>query len=110
APLWWVNPMDHIYNELADPRHMNLPDPVLPDSDDDGVTDQFDRCPDTPEGVAVDTHGCPLDTDGDGVPDYRDKQLITPTECQPVDADGIGKCECPDDCKGGTACNFGAGV
>ncbi len=110
APLWWVNPMDHIYNELADPRHMNLPDPVLPDSDGDGVTDQFDRCPDTPEGVAVDTHGCPLDTDGDGVPDYRDKQLITPTECQPVDADGIGKCPCPDGCGGGTACNFGAGI
>src|SRR5690606_14032394 len=65
-PLWWVNPMDHIYNELADPRHMNLPDPVLPDSDGDGVTDQFDKCPDTPAGVAVDSHGCPLDTDGDG--------------------------------------------
>jgi hypothetical protein len=37
-----------------------------------------------------------MDTDGDGVPDYRDKQLITPTECQPVDEDGIGKCPCPD--------------
>ncbi len=96
APLWWVNPMDHIYNELATPRHMKLPDPVLPDTDGDGVTDQFDKCPDTPAGVAVDTHGCPLDTDGDGVPDYRDKQLITPTECQPVNADGVGKCPCPD--------------
>jgi len=96
APLWWVNPMDHIYNELADPRHMNLPDPVLPDTDGDGVTDQFDKCPDTPAGVKVDATGCPLDTDGDGVPDYKDKQLITPTECQPVDADGVGKCPCPD--------------
>jgi len=109
-PLWWVNPMDHIYNELADPRHMNLPDPVLPDSDGDGVTDQFDKCPDTPAGVAVDSHGCPLDTDGDGVPDYKDKQLITPTECQPVDADGVGKCPCPDGCGGVAAgCNLGAG-
>ena len=26
-----------------------------------------------PEGVAVDANGCPLDTDGDGVPDYRDR-------------------------------------
>lgn len=110
-PLWWVNPMDHIYNEISDPRHMNLPDPVLPDSDGDGVTDQFDKCPDTPSGVAVDAHGCPLDTDGDGVPDYKDKQLITPTECQPVDADGVGKCPDPECCKHmtGSACNIMAG-
>src|SRR5262249_26080350 len=98
-PLWWVNPMDHIYNELSDPRHMKLPDPVLPDADGDGVTDQFDKCPDTPAGVKVDATGCPLDTDGDGVPDYKDKQLITPTECQPVDADGVGKCPDPECCK-----------
>lgn len=103
-PLWWVNPMDHIYNELADPRHMNLPDPVLPDSDGDGITDQFDKCPDTPAGVNVDANGCPMDTDGDGVPDYKDKQLITPTECQPVDADGVGKCPCP-----GPECGLVAG-
>jgi hypothetical protein len=110
-PLWWVNPMDHIYNELADPRHMKLPDPVLPDADGDGVTDQFDKCPDTPAGVKVDATGCPLDTDGDGVPDYKDKQLITPTECQPVDADGVGKCPCPGPECGLTAagCNLGAG-
>ena len=111
-PLWWVNPMDHVYSELADPRHMRLPDPVLPDTDGDGVTDQFDKCPDTPAGVQVDAHGCPLDTDGDGVPDYKDKQLITPTDCQPVDADGVGKCPCPGpECGvvGGGTCNLGAG-
>jgi len=98
-PLYWINPLDHAYSELSYPRHMILPNPVLPDEDGDGVTDQFDKCPHTPPGVAVDTHGCPLDTDGDGVPDYKDKQLITPTECQPVDADGVGKCPCPDACK-----------
>lgn len=110
-PLYWLNPLDHAYNELSYPRHMILPDPTLPDSDGDGITDQFDKCPGTPMGVAVDSHGCPLDTDGDGVPDDRDKQLITPTECQPVDADGVGKCPCPDGCEGkGTSCgNIGAG-
>lgn len=97
-PLYWLNPLDHAYNELSYPRHMILPDPTLPDSDGDGITDQFDKCPGTPQGIAVDSHGCPLDTDGDGVPDDRDKQLITPTECQPVDADGVGKCPCPDGC------------
>jgi len=97
-PLYWLNPLDHAYNELSYPRHMVLPEPILPDSDGDGIADQFDKCPGTPAGVAVDSHGCPMDTDGDGVPDYKDKQLITPTECQPVNADGVGKCPCPDGC------------
>ena len=109
-PLYWMNPLDHAYNELADPRHMRLPDPVLTDSDGDGIVDQFDKCPGTPAGVAVDSHGCPLDTDGDGVPDYLDKQLITPTECQPVDADGVGKCPCNCEGQVASACgNIGAG-
>ena len=68
------------------------------DTDGDGVIDQLDQCPNTPAGVAVNTHGCPLDTDGDGVPDYKDKELITPTYCQPVDADGVGKCPPPACC------------
>ncbi|MDD5722917.1 MAG: OmpA family protein [Syntrophales bacterium] len=48
------------------------------DSDGDGVPDHLDKCPGTPEGVKVDSRGCPLDSDGDGVPDYLDKCLETP--------------------------------
>jgi hypothetical protein len=113
-PLYWINPLDFAYSELNYPRHMLLPEPVLPDADNDGITDQFDKCPGTPAGVAVDSHGCPMDTDGDGVPDFRDKQLITPTECQPVDADGVGKCPCPEGCgtaaPAATCANIGAGA
>ena len=97
-PLWWLNPLDYAYSEIRNPRLMRLPKPVLPDSDGDGITDQFDR-EQTPVGCPVDSHGVTLDTDGDGVPDCKDKELITPTYCQPVDADGVGKCPCPDDCK-----------
>ncbi|MBW1617194.1 OmpA family protein [Empedobacter falsenii] len=43
------------------------------DEDNDGVCDQWDKCPGTPEGVKVDGAGCPLDSDGDGIPDSEDK-------------------------------------
>ena len=57
------------------------------DSDGDGVTDDWDRCPDTPKGVKVDAQGCPLDSDGDGVADYLDKCPNTPKGAT-VDARG----------------------
>ncbi|RYY98824.1 MAG: hypothetical protein EOO11_06865 [Chitinophagaceae bacterium] len=96
-PLWWMNPLDYAYSEIRNPRLMKLPKPVLPDTDGDGITDQFDL-EQTPPGAPVDAHGVSRDTDGDGVPDFRDKELITPTNCQPVDADGVGKCPCPAGC------------
>lgn len=92
-PLWWLNPLEYAYDELATP--VDIPDFELPDSDGDGVPDLFDREPNTPEGCPVDNWGVILDTDGDGVPDCKDKELITPTECQPSDADGIGNCPDP---------------
>lgn len=98
-PLWWLNPLDYAYSEIRNPRLMRLPKPVLPDSDGDGITDQFDQ-EQTPAGCPVDSHGVSKDTDGDGVPDCKDKELITPTYCQPVDADGVGKCPCPEGCVG----------
>ncbi|RZU48013.1 OOP family OmpA-OmpF porin [Fluviicoccus keumensis] len=48
--------------------------PVAPADDDrDGVSNDQDRCPNTPAGAAVDAKGCPLDNDKDGVADYQDK-------------------------------------
>ena len=50
------------------------------DTDGDGVPDSRDRCPNTPKGVQVDEHGCPLDSDGDGsigpdeLRDFRDRR------------------------------------
>jgi OOP family OmpA-OmpF porin len=45
---------------------------ALTDADEDGVTDDMDKCPDTPYGIEVDASGCPPDSDGDGVYDYLD--------------------------------------
>ena len=58
------------------------------DSDNDGVPNTMDKCPDTPVGVKVDGFGCPLDTDKDGVPDYLDKEPNTP-QCSKVDVNGV---------------------
>ena len=64
------------------------------DSDGDGVPDYLDKCPETPKGVKVDKDGCPVDSDGDGVPDYLDKCPGTPAGIK-VDIDG-----CPLDSTG----------
>jgi outer membrane protein OmpA-like peptidoglycan-associated protein len=93
-PLWWLNPLDYGYNELMTRNKVEVKPFELPDSDDDGVPDMFDKEPNTPAGCPVDNHGVLLDTDGDGVPDCSDKELITPTYCQPADKDGVGKCPC----------------
>jgi outer membrane protein OmpA-like peptidoglycan-associated protein len=43
-----------------------------PDTDGDGITDKDDKCADTPKGWKVDSNGCPLDQDKDGVADAID--------------------------------------
>ena len=50
---------------------------LFDDEDGDFVLDVTDRCPGTPYGVEVDSVGCPLDGDMDGVPDYLDLELFT---------------------------------
>lgn len=56
--------------------------PVFVDSDNDGIADEFDKCPDTPAEAQgqVDSVGCPLDTDADGVANYEDICPDTPGE------------------------------
>jgi len=63
------------------------------DSDGDGVSDELDRCPGTPQGARVDARGCELDNDGDGVVDALDKCPNTPAGAR-VNADG---CELDSD-------------
>jgi outer membrane protein OmpA-like peptidoglycan-associated protein len=98
-PLYWLNPNNFVYSELNSPKHMKMPKVVLPDADADGVTDQFDLEPNTPKGAPVDSHGVSKDTDGDGVPDFKDKEVLTAKSCFPVNNDGVGSCPEPACCK-----------
>jgi outer membrane protein OmpA-like peptidoglycan-associated protein len=70
-------------------------EPVSRDRDGDGIVDERDRCPDTPEDKDgfEDEDGCPdLDNDQDGIPDDADS---CPNE--PEDKDGFEDEDgCPD--------------
>ena len=69
------------------------------DSDNDGVIDIYDQCPETPIGEVVDEYGCPLsqlDSDDDGVTDDTDECPDTPEGsevneigCADTDEDGV---------------------
>lgn len=96
---------------VAAPAPAPAPAPVVPapapapkDNDGDGVSDELDKCPDTPKGVAVDQRGCPLDSDGDGVADYQDQCSDTPKGVAvdrkgcPLDSDGDGVADYLDKC------------
>ncbi|MFW5871866.1 MAG: hypothetical protein ACOCUT_02060 [bacterium] len=61
---------------------------MFDDEDYDMIMDGWDECPGTPRGIKVDSVGCPFDSDNDGVPNYRDKELNTPSNVY-VDQDGI---------------------
>ena len=62
------------------------------DSDGDGVVNSKDKCPNTPAGAPVDANGCELDSDGDGVVDRLDECPNT-AKGVPVDIRG---CEIKD--------------
>lgn len=89
----------------------NEPMPVKPvpapaDTDGDGVTDDRDRCPNTPAGARVDARGCELDSDGDGVVDRLDRCPGTPAGARvdaqgcELDSDGDGVVDRLDQCPG----------
>ncbi|GAB2985854.1 hypothetical protein GCM10027049_26240 [Mucilaginibacter puniceus] len=72
--LDWVNPVAMMYDELYDEALRqevaalrgrvgnveNAVNDLKKDSDGDGVSDQFDKCPGTPAGTVVDGSGCAI--------------------------------------------------
>ena len=89
-PLYWMNPIDAAFNDIANLK--NQPQLNLSDEDQDGVIDMLDQELDTPEGCPVDTRGILLDSDGDGIVDCEDKEPYSQPGC-PIDEFGIAECE-----------------
>ncbi len=58
------------------------------DTDQDGVKDDMDVCPGTPQNVKVTLNGCPVDSDDDGVPNYLDEEPQSKPGAN-VDANGV---------------------
>ena len=87
------------------------------DSDNDGLSDSKDMCPDTPIGVEIDEFGCPVDSDNDKIPDYYDLCSDTPSNVEvdsngcPIDMDLDGIADyldnCPDSRSGATVNEYG---
>ncbi len=48
------------------------------DNDKDGVFNNLDQCPNSANGITVDSNGCELDSDNDGVVNSLDQCLQTP--------------------------------
>jgi len=66
----WESPIDGLKDDVST-LFVKI-DGFTDDADNDGVSDAFDKSPNTPLGVAVDGSGNALDVDMDNVPDYRD--------------------------------------
>lgn len=108
GPTYWTDssgePITNSYGDCWQAVHGAAT--TCNDADGDGVGDAVDECPGTPQGVEVDSTGCPLDSDGDGVvdaddrcPDTRAGITVDAAGC-PLDSDNDGVTDdrdrCPD--------------
>ncbi len=83
TPIVWADGVMHEL-PLPDPcRPPEAPEPATPERADETLDtdaalaqaggDGVDLCPNTESVIVVDSRGCPVDTDGDGVPDGVDE-------------------------------------
>jgi len=71
-----------IYDDEIDLGGENNQTQQITDTDNDGVTDLFDFCPNSLPGEIVDAEGCLVDQDRDGVGDSVDQCPNTPTDVE----------------------------
>lgn len=112
-PMEWVNPMEVVYNDLADMKEKI--DILSGDKDKDGVSDLFDKDNSTAEGTKVYGDGTAIDSDGDGVTDSKDADPFTAKGAKvdangaEIDTDGDGVADSRDlepSTAGGSLVNF----
>jgi OOP family OmpA-OmpF porin len=90
-PLWWLNPLDAPYEQIAkNTRAIKPLEDMMADDDNDGVPNRLDKQPDSTPDCPVDTRGVTLDSDGDGIIDCKDKEPYSPPGL-PVDANGVAQ-------------------
>jgi outer membrane protein OmpA-like peptidoglycan-associated protein len=87
-PLYWLNPLDASYDDIANLKQRPVLD--LSDHDGDGVVDMMDMEPESPVGARVDTRGITMDSDKDGIADFEDEEPFSPPGLN-VDASGIAQ-------------------
>ncbi len=87
-PLYWVNPLDVVLNDISELKARPVLD--LTDSDSDGVIDIIDQDKSSPPGAPVDTRGVPMDSDEDGIADYLDREPYSPPGTS-VDGEGVSQ-------------------
>ncbi|MES2617103.1 MAG: hypothetical protein V4613_04445 [Bacteroidota bacterium] len=69
----WLSPVESIYDQMADVKKKT--DCLGKDDDNDHVSNCFDQENDTPDSCMVYGNGMAVDTDRDGIPDCKDKEI-----------------------------------
>jgi surface protein len=85
-----LNPIQDVFGNITSSFNENNTFELIPDSDQDGIVDEFDLCSETPLGEEVDENGCSFnqrDDDKDGVVNGLDECNNTPRG-EDVDAKG----------------------
>ena len=82
----WVTPLEGLQKDLNNTK-ANI-EWLSEDSDNDGVSDAFDKEDNTPMGVSVDGSGVALDVDMDNIPDYLDSDPFS-SRGAIVDGNGV---------------------
>ena len=91
-PLYWLNPLDATFNDIAELKQRPVLD--LTDDDGDGIINMLDQEIDSPAGCPVDTRGITLDSDSDGIADCKDEEPYSPPGYD-VDEKGVAQVPAP---------------
>lgn len=91
APQIYRTPESKAQNKKEQREEVDLPK----DSDNDGIADLLDKCPNTPSDIKVNTQGCEVDTDKDKIVDSLDQCPQTDKEYL-VNAEGCPQVKKPN--------------